>query len=150
MPIADVAAEIVFLDHFAHVAQNLRGGRDRGAGPRLEPVAESMQVAVGPDPGIAVGSPGPAKALLGLENDKTRPQTLLGQMVGRTHPGNAGAGDDDIEMLGAVSGGRANLLLNVHLPIPVLFCFYSPVAVMRAPSSHLSSAEEGEALEQMH
>jgi hypothetical protein len=121
VPIADVTAEIVFLDHLAHVAENFSRGRDRGAGPRFEPVAESMQIAVGADSGIAVRSPGSAETRLRFEHDKTCPRTLLGQMVGRTHPGNSRAGDNDTEMLGAVSGGCADLLLNVHLPIPVIF-----------------------------
>src|SRR5882762_10535767 len=111
--ITDVGAEGVLLDDLAHIAQNLRGGRDRSAGPRLEPVAEGMQVAVGPDAGIAVGQPGSAKTLLSLQHNKTCSRALLGQMVGRAHPGNAGARDNN--MPGAVSGGRADLLLNVHL-----------------------------------
>ena len=118
MLIADVGAEGVLLDDLAHIAQNLRGGRDRSAGPRLEPVAEGMQVAVGPDARIAVGQPGAAKTLLSLQDNKTCPRALLGQMVGRADPGNARAHDDNIEMPGAVSGGGSDLLLNVHLPIP--------------------------------
>src|SRR6266849_9366921 len=149
VPIADVMAEIVFLDHLAHIAENLRGSRDRGAGPWLEPVAESMQVAVGPDSGIAVGSPGSAETRLRFEHDKTCPRTLLGQMVGRTNPGNARARDNHAEMLGAVSGGRTDLLLNVHLRSLLFLLLHFLVRLPRceaAPSSHLSSAEEGEAL----
>src|SRR6266849_6083944 len=138
--VADVGGEGVFLDDFAHIAQNLRSGRDRGAGPRLEPVAEGMQVAVGPDAGIAVGQPGSAKAVLRLQDNETCPRTLLGQMVGRAHPGNAGARDDNIEMLGAVSEGCADLLLNVHLPILFIFCsflFYCRGATRRRPHTSL-------------
>ena len=98
--IADMAAEIVFLDHLAHIFENLRRRRDRRAGPRLEAVAEGMKVAVGADAGITVRPPGPAKALLGFEHDKTRPRTLPGQMVGGAHPRDTGAGDDDVKMLG--------------------------------------------------
>ncbi|HMH96509.1 MAG TPA: hypothetical protein VK577_08030, partial [Bradyrhizobium sp.] len=58
------------------------------------------------------------------QDNKTCPRALLGQMVGRAHPGNAGACDDNIEMPGAVSGGGSDLLLNVHLPIPFIFLFF--------------------------
>ena len=135
MLVADVGTEGVFLDDFAHIAQNLRGGRDRGAGPRLEPVAEGMQVAVGPDAGIAVGQPGSAKALLRLQDNETCPRTLLGQMVGRAHPGNAGARDNNIEMPGAVSGDRTDLLLNVHLPILLFLFFFILLPRVRRPAA---------------
>ena len=114
VPIADVRAQSVFLDDLAHVAENLRGGRDRSAGPGLEPIAEGMQVAVGADAGIAVGAPGSAKAVLRLEDDETCPRALRGQMIGGADPGDTGARDNDVEMLRAVSRRGANLLLNVH------------------------------------
>ena len=50
-PVADVAAEIVLVDDLAQVAEDLGGGRDRRAGPRLEAVAEGVEVAVGADAG---------------------------------------------------------------------------------------------------
>jgi hypothetical protein len=84
--IADAGGEAVLLDDLAHILPDFRGGGDRRAGPRLEPVAERMQVAVGTDAGIAVGQPGAAKAVLRLQDDKTRPRTLRGQMIGRAHP----------------------------------------------------------------
>ena len=62
--VADVAGEVVLLDHLAHVVQDLVGGGDRRAGPRLEAIAEGVEVAVGADAGIAVGEPRAAEALL--------------------------------------------------------------------------------------
>src|SRR5258708_39461581 len=123
--VADVGAEVVFLDHLAHIAENLSGGRDRRAGPWLEAVAEGVQVAVGADAGIAVGKPGSAETRLRFEHDKACRRALRGQVRGRAHPGHARARDPDIEMPGAVSGGCADLPLNVHLPIPFYFvlCF---------------------------
>ena len=47
--VADVAAEVVLVDHLAHVLQDLGRGRDRRAGPGLEAVAEGVEVAVGAD-----------------------------------------------------------------------------------------------------
>ena len=70
MLVADVAGEIVLLDHLAHVFQDLGGAGDRRDGPRLEAVAEGVQVAVGADAGIAVGAPGAAKGLLGFQRDE--------------------------------------------------------------------------------
>jgi hypothetical protein len=45
-------------------------------------------------------------------------------MVGRTDPGNARARNNDTEMLGAVSGGRTDLLLNVHSRSLLFLLFY--------------------------
>ena len=57
--------------------QDLVGGGDRRAGPRLEAVAEGVEVAVGADAGIAVRAPGAAEALLRLEHDEARAGALL-------------------------------------------------------------------------
>ena len=114
--VADVAAEIVFLDHFAHVFQDLGGARDRRAGPRLEAVAEGVQVAVGSDSGIAMRAPGAAEGLLGFQRDEARSRALLGEMIGRTDAGDAGPRDQDVEMLGGAGQGFVDLGLNVHLP----------------------------------
>ena len=46
---------------------------DRVPAPRLEPVAEGEQVAVGAHPGVAVGPPGPAEGVLGLDTVKVVP-----------------------------------------------------------------------------
>src|SRR5437879_13024581 len=61
--IADMAREIVLVDDLAHIAEDLGRGRDRRAGPRLEAIAEGIEIAVGADAGIAVGTPRAANAL---------------------------------------------------------------------------------------
>jgi hypothetical protein len=104
MAIADVAREVVLLDHLAHVVQDLLGRGDRLAGPRLEAIAEGVEVAVGADAGIAMGDPRPAVALLRFEHDEARAGALLGQVIGAAHAGDAGADDQDVEMLGGRGG----------------------------------------------
>src|SRR5207302_322016 len=79
--IADVARQVVLVDDLAHVAEDLGGGRDRCAGPRLEAVAESVEIAVGADARIAMGEPGAAKTFLRFEDDKTRRGALLGDVI---------------------------------------------------------------------
>ena len=100
MPVADVAGEIVLLDHLAHVGEDLGGGGDRRTPPRLEAIAEGVEVAVGADAGIAVRPPGAAEALLHVEHDEGLAGTLLGEVIGPANPGDAGAGDQDVEVLG--------------------------------------------------
>src|SRR5829696_7429441 len=72
MAITDVAREVVLLDHLAHVVQYLLGRGDRLAGPRLEAIAEGVEVAVGADARIAMGDPRPAEALLRFQHDEAR------------------------------------------------------------------------------
>ena len=107
MPIADVRAEIVLVDDFAHVAQDLGCRRDRRAGPRLEAIAEGVEIAVGPDARIAVGEPGAAEAFLRFEDDEARPGTLLGEVIGTADPGDSRPDDHDVEVLDF--GARAGL-----------------------------------------
>jgi hypothetical protein len=102
--VADVPAEVVLLDHLAHVGQDLVGGGDRLAGPRLEAIAEGVEVAVGADAGILVGQPGAAETLLRFQDDEAAIGHLVGQVIGAANSGNAGADDQHIEMLGP--GGR--------------------------------------------
>src|SRR4051794_24703795 len=105
MTVADMAGEIVILDHLPPVAQDLGRRRDRRPGPRLEAVAKRVQIAVGADPGITVGPPRAAESLLRFEHDKARPRALLRQVIGAANPGNPGTDNQDIEMLAA---GRAH------------------------------------------
>src|SRR5712664_2909642 len=50
--VADMPSKIVLFDDVAHVGHDFRGGCDRRADPRLEAVAEGMEIAVGADAGI--------------------------------------------------------------------------------------------------
>ena len=70
VPVADVAVEVVLLDDLAHVLEDLVGRGDRGARPRLEPVAERVEVAVGADARVLVRQPRAAEALERLEDDE--------------------------------------------------------------------------------
>ena len=102
VPIADVSVETVLGDDFAHVVEDLGPGRDRRTCPRFEAVTERVKVAVGPGAGVAVGEPRAAEALLRFEHDKARAGTLLGEMVSRADPGDAGPDDHDVEVLGVL------------------------------------------------
>src|SRR5438094_5530021 len=75
-----------------------------------------MEIAVGADAGIAVGAPGAAKGLLGFEGDEAHTRTLRGEMIGGADAGDAGAGDQDIEMFGGARRSFVDLALNVRLP----------------------------------
>jgi hypothetical protein len=120
--VADVRSEIVFLDHVAHVFQDFGRARDRRCRPRLETVAEGVQIAVGADAGIAVGGPGAAKGLLGFQRDEARARALRGEMVGGANARNAGAGNQDVKMLRGAGRRLVDLGLNVHLPCSFFVC----------------------------
>ena len=104
VPVADVRAEVVLVDDLAHVGEDLRGRRDRRAGPGLEAIAEGVEVAVGADARIAMGDPRAAEAFLRLEDDEARAGALLGEVIGATDAGNSGADDQDVEVLGLLRG----------------------------------------------
>ncbi len=71
----------MLFDDFAHVAADLVGGGDGGAGPGFEAVAEGVEVAVGADAGVFVGVPGAAVAGLGFEHDEALAGELGLQVV---------------------------------------------------------------------
>ena len=102
--VADVARDVVFLDHLAHVGLDLVRGGDRLAPPGLETIAEGVEIAVGADARILVGQPGAAEALLRLQDDEAAVRHLRGEVVGATDARNAGAADQDVEMLGLGGG----------------------------------------------
>src|SRR5215831_14888287 len=104
--VADVPRKAVLVDNLAHVAQDLFRCGDRGAGPRLEAVAEGVEVAVGADAGIAMRAPSAAKAFLLLEHDKARTAALVRQVIGAADTGNPGANDQHVEMLGRLRRHR--------------------------------------------
>ncbi len=93
-----MATEVVLVDHLAHVGEDLVGGGDRLADPRLEAVAERVEIAVGADAGILVGQPGAAEALELLEHDERLLGALVLQVVRRADTGDAGADDQDVEV----------------------------------------------------
>jgi hypothetical protein len=46
-----------------------------------------------------VGGPSAAKRLLGFQRDEARSRALRGEVIGGANARNAGAGDQDVEML---------------------------------------------------
>ena len=100
MAVTGVASEVVLLDHLPHVAQDLVRRGDRRAGPRLEAIAEGVQIAVGADAGIAMRPPRPAEPLLRFEHDEARSRALMRQVIGGANPGNPGPDDQHVEVLG--------------------------------------------------
>src|SRR5216683_4505520 len=103
VPIADMRAEAVLVDDFAHIAEDLGSRRDRCARPRLKAIAEGVEVAVGPDARITVGEPSAAEAFLRFEDDKARPRALLGQVIRSADAGNTCPDDHDVEVLDLLS-----------------------------------------------
>jgi hypothetical protein len=97
--VAYVTVEAVLGDHLAHVAADFLGGGDRRAGPRLEAVAEGVQVAVGTDAGVFVREPGAAETFLALQHDEARAGALLRQVIRPTHARDAGTHDQHVEIL---------------------------------------------------
>ena len=75
-------------------------------GPRLEAVAEGVEVAVGADAGIAMRAPSAAKAFLLLEHDKARTTALVRQVIGAADTGNPGPNDQHVEMFGRLRRHR--------------------------------------------
>ena len=104
--VADMAREVVLLDHLAHVGQDFLRRRDRLAGPRLEAIAEGVEVAVRADAGIAMGEPGAAEALLRLQHHEAGARELVGQVIGATDARDAGADDQHVDMVGGLGSGR--------------------------------------------
>src|ERR1700760_3095577 len=102
MPVADVTAEIVLRDHLAYVGQDLFGCGDRRPDPWLEAVGEGVQVAVGADAGIAVRTPGAAKALLAFQDDEALAREIPAELIGAADAGDTGADDQDIDMRDAL------------------------------------------------
>ena len=98
--VTDVAGEAVLVDHVAHVLEDFFRACDRRARPRLEPIAERVEVAVGADARIAVRPPRAAEAIERFEHDETRARALLGQVIGRAHPGDSCPDDQHVEVLG--------------------------------------------------
>ena len=102
--VADVAVDVVVVDHLTHVREDLLAGGDGRTGPGLEPVPEGVEVAVGTDTGKGVRLPGAPEVVHRLEDHVRLVGTLLLEVVGATHAGDAGTHDQDVEVLGRRSG----------------------------------------------
>ena len=106
MVVTDVPVKVVVVDHLAHVVEDLVCRSDRGSGPRLEPVPKRVQVTIGPNAGVGVGSPRSTEPVLGLEDHETLLGTLLAQVIRAPYTRDASADDEHIEVLARGFGYR--------------------------------------------
>src|SRR4029077_5257607 len=92
----------------AVVADFLDGGGRVLVGPRLEGVAEGVHVGVGADAGIAEEVPGAADRLARLEDRVALAGAVPLQMGTGADAGEAGADDQDVDVLagGGIAHGR--------------------------------------------
>src|SRR6185312_10304085 len=60
------------------------------------------QVAVGAHAGVAVGPPGPAPVVLGVQDDERPVRELVPQVVRGSDAGHPGADDEDVDMPGVL------------------------------------------------
>ncbi len=97
--VANVRREVVLLDHLAHVMEDLVARSDRRLAPRLELVAEGEQVAVGAHARVAVRPPRPAETVERLDDQEGLVGLLVSEMAGTADAGDAGADDEDVEVL---------------------------------------------------
>src|SRR3954469_16987001 len=110
-----MTAKIVLRDDLAHIGEDLVGGRDRRPDRWLEAVAKGVKIAVGTDAGITMRAPGAAKTLLAFQNHEALVWQVLVELIGAADAGNAGADDQDIEMLdGLRSVGFTDGCHDVH------------------------------------
>ena len=103
--VADVLAEIILLDHFAHIGTDLFRRRDRRAGPRLETIAKRVEVGVRPDARIFVPEPCAAKAFQLFQHRIALPRALRFHVIRRTDAGNPGSRNEHIEVFYFALGG---------------------------------------------
>ena len=113
MAVSNVSGEVVLVDHLAHVFQDLSSRGDGRTRPRLEAVAERIEIAIGANAGIAMSMPSTAKGVLCLEHHKASIRTLLSEVVGTTDPRDACADNQHVEMLIRISCPRVHA---VHPP----------------------------------
>ena len=99
MLVADAPLEPVLGDHLAHVTPDFLGRRDRRASPGLEAIAERVEVAIRPDPGIFMGIPCSAIALLRLQHQEPCPRHGVLQVISGTDARYPGPDDQDIDVL---------------------------------------------------
>ncbi len=117
VPIMDMDADLVLVDHLAHIFEDFRATRNRRADPGLEAVSESIKIRVRADAGIFVRFPRTAEGRLGLEDRIALARTLLLEMISRSDAGNSGTHNQHIDMkrLGPIRGA-GSLSLSSHRP----------------------------------
>ena len=98
---SDLLPDPELVDRFVQVVEDRRTVGDRlRVAPRLELEAQRVHVAVGADTGIAEKVPGAAECRPTLEDRELAVGAHGLQVVGRRNAGDAGADDDDVEVLG--------------------------------------------------
>src|SRR5688572_506653 len=119
--ITDFGVDAVLSDDIAHVLPDLvRCGNGR-THPRLKAIAKSVEVAVRTDARKLVGEPGATEALLRLEDNVAEARTLLVEMAGGRHAGDAGADNQDIEVLGYARLPVPQRCHCCHIPPQILY-----------------------------
>ena len=98
MVVADVAIEIILLDHFAQIGLYFGGRGDRRPHPRFEAEAEGIKIAIGTDAGEFVGEPGAAVTGLPFQYQEALVWQALLQVPGCGEPGNAGTNHQHINI----------------------------------------------------
>ena len=136
MAIANVGGDPVLIDHLAHVLEDFFGAGDRRADPGLEAIAEGIKIAIGTDARILVRFPGAAEALLHLQDDIGFAGALFLQVIGRTDPGNPGADDQHVDMVGIAGAGLLGRGLSGHRRLSSSFLnrpIKLPIAALAKP-----------------
>nr|WP_239021608.1 hypothetical protein [Nocardioides jishulii] len=102
---ADVRREVVLLDHVVEVVEDPGTVSDHVVvGPRLERVAEGVQVGVGADAGIAEEVPRPTDPIACLQDGEGGPRPVDEEVAGSTDPGESRPDHQHVDL--AVSGGQ--------------------------------------------
>ena len=97
----DSPTEIVVVDDLLEIRQNLvRVGDGVIGSPRLELIAECVQIGVGPDTRVAEQVPGAADGVTAVGDGEGPTRLCGGQIVRQTDPGDAGTDDEDIDVPG--------------------------------------------------
>ena len=112
--VADVAIEIILLDHFAQIGLYFGGRGDRRPHPRFEAEAEGIKIAIGTDAGEFVGEPGAAVTGLPFQYQEALVRQALLQVPGCGEPGNAGTDHQYIHIGNRAVRGRAGQGESVH------------------------------------
>ena len=115
---ADVSADVLLVEGFVEILQNLFGRGDRRTAPGLPAVAERIEIAVGADAGILMGDPGTAEAFLALQENERLAGALLLQVIGGVDAGDTGADDQHIEMGNGLFGNPFRVDRAVHAADP--------------------------------
>ena len=101
VPIANQAIDAVLAGGFLDIATNRRAvGDGLRLAPGLEVVAECVHVRIGTDARITKQVPGTAHGLASFENGEPLARAKALEVAGGADSGQAGADDQDIQMLG--------------------------------------------------